>query len=61
VRLFCVRCRLSSFRAFPVPLVGVGMSFPVGYWLGIALLFGKEHAIRKYRGRGINLETENQK
>ena len=26
------------FGAFPVPLVGLGMSFPVGYWLGIALL-----------------------
>lgn len=23
---------------FPVPLVGLGMSFPVGWWLGIALL-----------------------
>jgi hypothetical protein len=27
-----------AFGAFPVPLVGLGMSFPVGYWLGIALL-----------------------
>jgi hypothetical protein len=26
------------FGAFPVPLVGLGMSFPLGYWLGIALL-----------------------
>jgi hypothetical protein len=26
---------------FPVPLVGLGMSFPVGYWLGIALLCAK--------------------
>lgn len=24
--------------AYPVPLVGLGMSFPVGYWLGTALL-----------------------
>jgi len=24
--------------AFPVPLVGLGMSFPVGYWLGMAFL-----------------------
>jgi hypothetical protein len=24
--------------AFPVPLVGLGMSFPVGYWLGVGLL-----------------------
>ena len=23
---------------FPVPLVGLGMSFPVGYWMGMALL-----------------------
>lgn len=30
-----------AFGAFPVPLVGLGMSFPVGYWLGIALLTGK--------------------
>jgi hypothetical protein len=29
-----------AFGAFPVPLVGLGMSFPVGYWLGIALLCG---------------------
>jgi hypothetical protein len=27
-----------AFGAFPVPLVGLGMSFPVGYWLGMALL-----------------------
>jgi cell division protein FtsW (lipid II flippase) len=27
-----------ALGAFPVPLVGLGMSFPVGYWLGIALL-----------------------
>jgi hypothetical protein len=24
--------------AFPVPLVGLGMSFPIGYWLGMAFL-----------------------
>ena len=29
-------CRRSE--RFPVPFVGLGMSFPVGYWLGIALL-----------------------
>jgi cell division protein FtsW (lipid II flippase) len=28
----------TDYGAFPVPLVGLGMSFPVGYWLGIALL-----------------------
>lgn len=26
------------FGWFPVPLVGLGMSFPVGYWLGVGLL-----------------------
>jgi cell division protein FtsW (lipid II flippase) len=26
------------FGWFPVPLVGLGMSFPVGWWLGVALL-----------------------
>lgn len=30
-----------AFGAFPVPLIGLGMSFPVGYWLGIALLCAK--------------------
>lgn len=30
--------------AFPVPLVGLGMSFPVGYWLGTALLRGAPDA-----------------
>ena len=31
----------THFGAFPVPLVGLGMSFPVGYWLGLALLCAK--------------------
>lgn len=31
-----------AFGAFPVPLVGLGMSFPVGYWLGLALLCTKQ-------------------
>ena len=26
------------FGAYPVPLVGLGMSFPLGWWLGMALL-----------------------
>ena len=30
-----------AFGAFPVPLVGLGMSFPVGYWLAIGLLCAK--------------------
>jgi hypothetical protein len=33
-----------ALGAFPVPLVGLGMSFPVGYWLGIALLCAKSHS-----------------
>ena len=31
----------TNYGAFPVPLVGLGMSFPVGYWLGVALLCAK--------------------
>lgn len=27
-----------TFGAFPLPLVGLGMSFPVGYWLGLGFL-----------------------
>jgi hypothetical protein len=30
-----------AFGAFPVPLVGFGMSFAVGHWLGIGLLCAK--------------------
>ena len=37
----------THFGAFPVPLVGLGMSFPVGYWLGIALLCAKESSRQK--------------
>ena len=29
---------MPLFGAFPVPIVGLGMSFPVGYWMGMALL-----------------------
>ena len=29
---------MPAAGAYPVPLVGLGMSFPVGYWLGMALL-----------------------
>lgn len=29
---------MPLFGAFPVPLVGVGMSFPIGFWLGVGLL-----------------------
>ncbi|MFN3819855.1 hypothetical protein [Blastomonas sp.] len=31
-------CAAPLFGWFPVPLVGAGMSFPLGLWLGIALL-----------------------
>jgi hypothetical protein len=30
--------------SFPVPLVGLGMSFPVGWWLGVAMLAGTTRA-----------------
>ena len=37
--LYCVAAALApAAGAFPVPLVGVGMSFPVGYWMAVALL-----------------------
>ena len=35
-----------AFGAFPVPIVGLGMSFPVGYWLGITLLCATGHLVR---------------
>ena len=35
-----------AFGAFPVPLVGLGMSFPVGYWLGVALLCAKGRTVK---------------
>ena len=35
---FVVVAIMPAAGAFPVPLVGLGMSFPVGYWLGMALL-----------------------
>ncbi|MFN2475331.1 MAG: hypothetical protein ABR526_03200 [Chthoniobacterales bacterium] len=36
----------AAFGAFPVPLVGLGMSFPVGYWIGLALLCAKGNLIQ---------------
>lgn len=30
------------FGHFPVPLVGLGLSFPIGWWLGFALLTRQE-------------------
>jgi hypothetical protein len=38
---FVMAAICPAFGAFPVPLVGLGMSFPVGYWLGLALLLAK--------------------
>jgi cell division protein FtsW (lipid II flippase) len=36
---YFVSVSLAPFlRGFPVPLVGLGMSFPVGFWLGMGLL-----------------------
>jgi hypothetical protein len=35
---FTAAALLPAAGAYPVPLVGLGMSFPVGYWLGMALL-----------------------
>jgi hypothetical protein len=35
-----------ALGAFPVPLVGLGMSFPVGYWLGIAMLGAKGRPVK---------------
>ena len=32
--------------AYPVPLVGLGMSFPIGWWLGVALLCANAGALR---------------
>lgn len=34
------------FGWFPVPIVGAGMSFPLGFWLGIALLAVGDRAAR---------------
>lgn len=30
--------------AFPVPLVGLGMSFPIGYWVAVGLLCARDKA-----------------
>ncbi len=36
-----------AFGAFPVPLVGLGMSVPVGWWLAIGLLCAKTSRIER--------------
>jgi hypothetical protein len=35
---------MPCLGAFPVPLVGLGMSFPIGYWLGMAFLCARAPA-----------------
>lgn len=35
---FTAAALLPAAGAFPVPLIGVGMSVPVGYWMAVALL-----------------------
>jgi hypothetical protein len=37
---------LPAAGVFPVPLVGLGMSFPVGYWMGMALLCARDRQSR---------------
>jgi hypothetical protein len=43
-----------AFGAFPVPLVGLGMSFPVGHWLGIALLCANCSSMQKGANRSAS-------
>lgn len=44
---YFVTVSLAPFAGwFPVPLVGLGMSFPVGWWLGIGLLAAMERRSR---------------
>ena len=33
---------LPAIGAYPVPLVGLGMSFPVGHWMGVAFLCARD-------------------
>ena len=40
---FVASAVMPFFGAYPVPLLGVGMSFPVGFWLAMALLSAREH------------------
>lgn len=37
------------FGWFPVPLVGLGMSFPIGWWLGMGLLLAQRSAVWRLR------------
>jgi hypothetical protein len=35
-----------AFGAFPIPILGLGMSFVIGYWLAIGLLCARTSTIR---------------
>lgn len=41
---FALLCLTTLFGHFPVPLVGLGLSFPLGWWLGYALLLRQASA-----------------
>lgn len=40
IAYFTVTALAPLVGSYPVPLVGLGMSFPVGWWLGVALAAG---------------------
>ena len=40
---FSAAALMPFLGAYPVPLVGMGMSFPVGFWLAMALMSAREH------------------
>ena len=40
---FLITALMPFVGAYPVPLVGAGMSFPVGFWLATALISAREH------------------
>jgi hypothetical protein len=44
---FATTAIMPLLGAYPVPLVGLGMSFPVGYCLGVALLFAKPSTVAR--------------
>jgi hypothetical protein len=49
--LYCIAVAiLPAAGVFPVPLVGLGMSFPVGYWVGMALLCARDRQSRNIHG-----------
>lgn len=40
---FLITALMPFVGSYPVPLVGAGMSFPVGFWLATALISAREH------------------